>query len=61
MRKIGFVLLYIAVAMIAFGIGWMIGIPIKNALIKEVCNNTTNIEWYINNNCMKYYRNPWEK
>lgn len=61
MRKIGFILLYISAAMIGFGIGWMIGIPIKNMYMEEICNNTTNIEWYIKNDCMKYYENPWEK
>lgn len=56
MRKVGFILLYIAVAMISFGIGWIL----VEEYTKEICNNTTSIEWYIKNDCMKYYKNPWE-
>lgn len=61
MRKVGFILLYIAVAMIGFGIGWMIGIPVKNLYMEEICDKTTNIEWYIKNDCMQYYQNQLEK
>ena len=61
MRKVGFILLYIAVAMIGFGIGWNLGSHLKDSYMKEICNNATNLEWYIKNDCMKYYKNPWEK
>lgn len=60
MKKLGFILMYTGVGMIVFGIGWMIGLSIKDLYMKEICNNTTNVEWYINNDCMKYYENPWE-
>lgn len=61
MRKVGFILLYTAVAMIGFGIGWMIEEnlekKIEEKIKKDICDTTTNIEWYIKNDCMKYHKN----
>ena len=61
MRKLGFILIYISVGLIGFGLGWMIGIPIKDLYMKEACDSTTNFEWYITDDCMRYYENPWEE
>lgn len=48
MRKLGIILFSIGVGMIIFGLGWIIGEEIINT---HICNNTTNVSWYIEN-CM---------
>lgn len=55
MKKLGMILIGIGVAMISYGVGWIIGIKAVDAYTKEICNNTSDISWYYNHNCMRFY------
>lgn len=52
MRKAGFILLYIAVAMISLGIT----LTMIDFYNDYQCSITTDVKWFIENDCVKYVR-----
>lgn len=46
MKKVVLFLVSLGLGMICFGIGWMIG---ESMVHRHLCDNTTNINWYLNN------------
>ena len=57
-------LLFIILMVICIGVTFFVGVFIYEVadMIKDhKCSTTTDIKWYVDNDCMKYYKNPWDK
>ena len=57
-KLINTILVIVLIGVVAF-VGWFL-YEVGDMIKDHQCSTTTDIEWYVDNNCMKYYKNPWE-
>lgn len=57
-RLLNIIFIVILVGVVAF-VGWFI-YELDDMIKNYQCSTTTDIKWYVDNDCLKYYKNPWE-
>ena len=57
-RLLNIILIVLLIGAVAF-VGWFI-YELGDMIKDHQCTTTTDIKWYVDNNCIKYYKNPWE-
>lgn len=55
-KLINAILVIVLIGVVAF-VGWFI-YELDDMIKDHQCSTTTDIKWYVDNDCLKYYKNP---